>query len=326
MVSGRVKIIQFAYGEAALSAYLSLREHFELLSIITPPGDYALLPVEEAAKNDGVNVKRCGKMADVIGFIEEMNPDLVVVCSFDKVLPEVLLTKNPFFNVHFAPLPRYRGRATVNWAIINGEKTFAACIHKIVPELDAGDIYFKGEVIIEDLDTVKTVYDKLNEMIRNNLGNTVLAAYRGQIAPIRTDENLNPTYCCTRLPEDGLINWEKSTLEIDRLIRAVGHPFPGAFTYLNWKKMHIWKARPVANPAIYEGRIPGRVVNVVKNKGVEVLTGDGVLFIEEIELEGVGACNAADVIKSVKVSLGLSMGEIYRKILEVERVFMDKMK
>jgi methionyl-tRNA formyltransferase len=326
MDSARPKIIQLAYGEAALAGYLSLREYFEHLAIIVPPGKNSLTPVEEAANKDGVDIKRVSSIASVISLIEERVPDLVVVCSFDRVLPEKLLKVIPFFNVHYAPLPRYRGRATVNWAIINGEKTFAACIHRIVPDLDAGDVFFKGEIIIEERDRIRDVYDKLNDVIRKNLGCIVLEAYQGKISPVRLDDNIVPTYCCTRLPEDGCIDWHKSTAEVDRLIRAVGHPFPGAFTYLNGKKMFIWKARPVPNPQIYEGRVPGRIVNVIRGKGVEVLTGDGVLLIENVEIEDAGVHIASDLIKSVKITLGFSVVEVQEKLREIEKMLQNNKK
>lgn len=323
MNPARPKIIQFAYGEAALAGYLSLKKYFECLAIITPMGNNSLLPVEEAANKDRVNIKRISSMASVMSLIEEKKPDLVVVCSFDKVLPGELLNAIPFFNVHYAPLPRYRGRATVNWAIINGEKTFAACIHRITSDLDAGDIFLTEEIIIKDKDTIQDVYNKLNDVTRKKLGRTVFDAYYGKISPILHDEKITPTYCCTRLPEDGLIDWNRSTSEIDRLIRAVGHPFPGAYTYYYGKKMYVWKAHPMKNPKIYEGRVPGRIVNIIKGKGVEVLTRDGVLLIENVEIEDMGESIASNVVKSVKATLGLSVVEIQEKLLMIERMLQD---
>lgn len=312
-------IIHLAYGEAASSAYISLREYFNIKAVVTPPGDYPLLPVEIMASKDGVGIKRLGKIREISEYLAEEGPDLVVVCSYDKILPEELLGKIPFFNVHYAPLPRYRGRATVNWAIINGERTFAACIHKIVPELDAGDVYLKGEIRIDDRDTIEEVYGKLNEVIKETLGRTVLGAFKGEITPVKADKDIAPSYCCTRLPEDGFIDWSRPTIEIDRLIRAVGHPFPGAFTYLNGEKIYIWKAQPVINAPSYEGRVPGRIVNILKGKGVEVLTGDGIMLIDDVQFEGREPCNATEVIKSVKVTLGVSPVGIYTLLRELKK-------
>ena len=103
------------------------------------------------------------------------------------------------------------------------------------------------------------------------------------------------------MPQDGLIDWQKTSLEIDRLIRAVTKPYPGAFTFFEGKRMIVWTGKIPKNPRIFEGRIPGRVVGLYPD-GVEVLSGDSSIIIKNINYENQEK-NARDVIKSVKKTL-----------------------
>jgi methionyl-tRNA formyltransferase len=113
------------------------------------------------------------------------------------------------------------------------------------------------------------------------------------------------TYCCTRLPDDGEIDWSASTRDIDALIRAVGPPYPDAFTFLDLDRVAIIEAEPAPDVKVFVGRIPGRVVGWSTAEGwSEVLTGDGVLRVRKVRVNGVD-CPAAAVLKSSKLTLGL---------------------
>ena len=136
-------------------------------------------------------------------------PDCVVVSSYDRVLPGRVLARSPFMDVHYAPLPQYRGRANVNWAIINGERETAITVHVLAEGLDAGNILYQQRVPIGPDDTVGELYAKLNEVQRQVLAETVaahLAGYQGE----PQDEEA-ATYGCTRVPDDGEIDWAAPT-------------------------------------------------------------------------------------------------------------------
>ena len=213
--------------------------------------------------------------------IAELQPDFVVVSSYNQILPESIIALSTFVNVHYSPLPQYRGRANVNWAIINNEPFAAISIHLISPGLDEGNILYQQSIASEPNDTVKTLYEKLNQIQKEQLGATIIKASKGDRGiPQNADK---ATYGCTRLPEDGEIDWSDRTEKISNSIRALVAPFPGAFTYLKEQKIVVWQAEIVENAPQYQGRIPGRVVNRSSTKGyVDVLTGDGILRLIRI--------------------------------------------
>lgn len=248
--------------------------------------------------------------------VREMNPDCVVISSYNRIIPPELLALSRFINVHYSLLPRYRGRANVNWALLNGERCTGISIHVIDPGLDSGNILFQEPLPIDDDATVTDLYDKLNRIQREHLGKTVkrfLDGYGGR--PQAAEE---ATYCCTRIPSDGEIEWADTTSQIYRLVRALQPPFPYAYTFLNGRPIQICRARPVSNAARFVGRIPGRIVAVDKTTGgVDVLTGDGVLRITEVQ-SAAERVTAANVITSTKQSLGLRTSDLLRRIDELE--------
>lgn len=256
--------------------------------------------------------------AQVEALVSKFNPDCVVVSSYNQILPPELISLSTFVNVHYSPLPHYRGRANVNWALIHDESWAAITIHKITPSLDEGNILFQQLIPIHLDDTVADLYDRLNEIQRQQLGNFVVKALEGYEGTLQNDAEA--TYCCTRLPEDGEINWSHSTRTIDCLIRALVAPFPGAYTYFQGEKLLICQAKPVINPPNYVGRVPGRVINRSKVEGyVDVLTGDGVIRLFEVQIEGKEKTTASSTIKSVKSTLGLRMIDLLNRIQKLEQ-------
>ena len=278
-------------------------------------------PVGSLARQKNIPVFTDTGQQEIKSLILKYQPDCVVVSSYNQILPPALIELSTFINVHYSPLPQYRGRANVNWAIINGEPYAAISIHKISSGLDEGNILFQQLIPISFNDTVTSIYDKLNAIQRQYLGEAVLKALNGDEGIVQN--NAGATYCCTRLPEDGEINWSDSTKNIYNFIKALVFPFPGAYTYFEGKKLIIWQAKPVNNPPIYVGRIPGRVVSRSKTEGyVDVLTGDGILQILEVQFAGEEKTAAANVIKSVKSTLGLQMTELLNRIQILEETII----
>jgi methionyl-tRNA formyltransferase len=249
--------------------------------------------------------------------IIEGRPDCTVVSSYDRILHSRILGRCRFVNVHYAPLPEYRGRANVNWAIINGEAETAITIHVMAPGLDAGNIIYQKRAPIGPDDTVGDLYAILNELQRQVLGETVaryISGYDGE-----PQDEANATYVCTRVPEDGEINWSDSTRNIYALVRALAPPYPGAHTYLDASRITILRARPVANAQRYVGRIPGRVVGRSRQNGhVDVLTGDGVLRIHEVTARDSVAKPASAMIGSTRQTLGLRTADLLARIETLE--------
>lgn len=299
-------ILLIGQGITALSALQSLLDRFDVVGMVRSgdAGDEAI----RVANSSGVAVFADTSLAGVNCAIKLANPTAVVVSSYDRILPADLVASMPFVNVHYAELPRYRGRATVNWAIINGEPRCAISIHSLAPGLDAGGILFQRFVPIGPSDTVTDLYERLNAIQREALAGAVARRLAGEEG--EPQDESRATYACTRLPEDGEIDWSAPTETADRLVRALTDPFPGAFTWLGLRRLVIRKAGPVRVPR-YEGRVAGRVVRVDRSAGfVDVLTGDGALRLHEVALDGAPPQRAADVITSVRQTLGLSTARL----------------
>lgn len=302
----------FAYGETSYSALKSLLNQFKVLWIITPRKDTNsnLLPVESLAKKSGVKIIRTNAKKDILEIFEKKIPDAVVISTYNKILSSDILKFTKFINIHHGDLPRFRGRANINWALINDRKEIGLTFHQATTDLDAGNIYAQYIVPITDNDTIKTIYDKFNTLIEKHTAEIVKKVIRGFKGKKQRGK---VTYCCTRLLEDGYIQWHKTSREIYNLVRALTHPYPGAFTYFEGKKLYIWSCEIPPNPKYFEGRIPGRIIEIHKGHGVEVLTKDSSIIIKDVTYNGKNL-KASSVITSVKTSLGINIAQLYEQV------------
>jgi len=311
-------VLLVGLGPTARAAVESLALKLKVAAIVRTADDDD--EVVELATHMGISIVRDSSVAAVESAIAHWRPDCVVVSSFNRVFPSSTLKLCPFVNVHYAPLPRYRGRATVNWAIINHEPSTAVTIHRMEPGLDAGDVLFQQQVAIGPDETVTSLYERLNDLQREHLGATVQRFLDGD--PGTPQRSEIATYCCTRIPEDGEIDWRTATRDTYALIRALAPPFPGAFTYLDGEPLIVWKAQPLTDAPRYVGRIPGRVVFVSRGEGyVDVLAGDGVLRIHEVQLRSRPVQPPAELIRSVRITLGLRAADLLGRIRQLEERF-----
>lgn len=304
------KLLHIGYGEMGYHAFSGLSSKFDLLGVVTPPSGEnrfrtpAVERTEALANHNKTPIYNDKGLKALDSLVEELSPDVVVICSYDKIIPERTLKKSTFINVHHGDLPRYRGRANINWAIINGRNSIGVSVHKVLPKLDAGGIYKMWDIPILDNDYIADIYSTVNHNIHKELPEIVKGILEKRIKP--TPQVGEPTYCCTRLPEDGAIDWAKPANEIRNLIRGISKPFPGATTSLyyknEFKNMIIWRADIPKEPRKYEGNIPGRVGRILKGTGVEVLTGTHPLIITNVSLNGKDY-KADEVIKSVASTL-----------------------
>src|SRR5262249_51844694 len=238
------RVLLVGMGATAPSALESLAETCTVVGVVraVDAAQAAADPVVTVAARLGAPVFAITSVAALRVLVDQLRPECVVVSSFDRILPADLLASRPFVNVLYAPLPEFRGRANVNWAIITGQHSTAISIHVVAPGLDAGNVLFQQSVPIGARDTVADLYDRLNELQRRHLGATVVRFLDGDAGIPQSEASA--TYGCTRLPSDGEIDWSKSTGEIDALVRALVSPFPGAFTYVDGRRLIIWRARP----------------------------------------------------------------------------------
>jgi methionyl-tRNA formyltransferase len=314
------RVLLLGMGATALSALESLAGQFQVVGIVRDvnPGAAAEDGVARRAHELSVPIFSDITPEGVRQAIEKSRPHCTVVSSYDRILGAKILERGKFVNVHYAALPKYRGRANVNWAIINREPETAITIHVIAPGLDAGNILFQQSTGIGHDDTVADVYDVLNEIQRKVLGETV-ARYLDGFAGVPQNES-ESTYGCTRIPADGEIDWSAPTERIYALIRALSPPYPGAHSYLEMRRITIVGASPVQGAHRYVGRVPGRVVGRSKTDGyVDVLTGDGILRIHQvIAAENAEVVPAAAVITSTRQTVGLRASDLLTRIQELE--------
>jgi methionyl-tRNA formyltransferase len=311
-------VLLLGLGPTAPTALESLAQRFQVVAVVRPcPPQGGQDDVLERARELGVPVISDVGIEAVERAVQDGSPDAVVVSSYDRILPSRVLARSRFVNVHYAPLPQYRGRANVNWAIINGEPETAITVHVMAPGLDAGNILYQRRVPIGPDDTVGDLYAKLNEAQREALAETVaahLAGYQGE-----TQDETVASYGCTRVPDDGEIDWSAPTAHVYALIRALAPPYPGAHTYLEGRRIFVLRARPLDDAPRYVGRIPGRVVGrSARNGYADVLTGDGVMRITEM-VDGSATVPASAVLISTRQTLGLRTADLLTRIEFLEK-------
>jgi methionyl-tRNA formyltransferase len=221
---------------------------------------------------------------DFVALIRNLHPDLFLSVWYRRLLsPDLLaLPRVGAVNLHGSLLPRYRGRAPLNWVLVNGEATTGVTLHHMSAEADAGDIIAQEEVGIDPADTALSLYDKLVKAGTNLLQRCYPAIVAGT-APRSPQDHDRATLFGRRRPEDGRIDWSRPAGELHDLIRAVTHPFPGAFAGFRGRRLFLWTARP--EPEAGESP-PGTVVEVRRGDGIVVATGGGALLLTRLSVEG----------------------------------------
>jgi len=214
-----------------------------------------------------------------VALLRELAPDFIFSFYYRNMIKtEVLaIPLRGALNLHGSYLPRYRGRVPVNWVVINGESETGATLHYMVEKPDAGDIVAQDKVAIAFTDTAHDVFLKVTDAAVTVLGRAWPLLANGSAPRIPMDL-ASGNYCGGRKPADGLIDWTRPALQIYNLIRGVTHPYPGAFTFLDGKRVVLWSAWPVAG----EGE-PGAVVST---NPLQVGTGDGLLEIRSLQVAG----------------------------------------
>jgi methionyl-tRNA formyltransferase len=169
--------------------------------------------------------------------------------------------------------------------------------------VDAGDIVGQRAIDLHPRVTAPELYDAVCDATVE-LVLEALPGLKAGTAPRIVQDHSQATFFCARTPDDGAIDWAADTLTIDRLIRGLTYPYPGARTTYRGAELAIWEAEPLDPAPLYEGRVPGRPVGFPGDGAVDVLTGDGVLRVRRVSGPD-GPVAAADVIRSFKATLGL---------------------
>jgi len=242
---------------------------------------------KETALKYGIPVYQPRKVSSLtyVKIIRKINPDIIFSISWRQMLSKEILEipKMGCINLHGSLLPKYRGFSPVVWAIINGEEKTGVTLHYMTEKPDAGDIIAQKEVKIGSRDTGKTLYDKITNSGFELFKETFPKIKDGTAdrAPQNEEES---TYFGRRKPEDGIIDWNKSSIELYNWIRALTYPYPGAFTYTQrGRKLYIWWAEVKEKEGILG--TPGEIISKKKD-WIEVATGNGSILLKSVQLGG----------------------------------------
>lgn len=232
------------------------------------------------------------------------SPDVAFVCGWRTLLPSALFDKVPFgcIAAHDSLLPKYRGFAPLNWAIINGERETGVTLFKIDNGgVDSGKIFDQVAVDIPIEENANGIYEKI---IHGTLllYERYLDALKEEKSILwRTQDETQATYTCKRIPEDGKIDWSKSAWEIYNLIRALPPPFPPTWTTCRSEKIYILKAS-LPQQVRYIGNIVGRIVKI-SNEGCTILCKDGQIVVHEVALDPRNPLPASQIFNSIALTL-----------------------
>ncbi len=183
------------------------------------------------------------------------------------------------WNIHGSLLPKYRGRAPINWAVLHGEKRIGMTLHRMVKSADAGAIVDQEGVEIGPRDTAEQAFRKVLPCARRVLARQIDALLAGTARETPQDES-QVTYFGGRKPEDGRINWTQTSKQIFNLVRAVTDPYPGAFTDVGPARLMVWWAEPASPIAQAKRGAPGEIISVAP---LVIRTGDGALELTKVE-------------------------------------------
>lgn len=219
------------------------------------------------------------KTTEFNDLIAQQKPDFLVVIAFGRILPEnvLALPRLGTINVHASLLPKYRGPAPIQWAVINGERETGVCTQLMEKELDTGDLLLSVRETIKPDDTAGDLHDRLAVKGATVLIDTLKGLAGKTIQPVSQDHSL-ATYAPMLTKEDGLINWNKPAESLESFIRGVT-PWPGAYTFLGDNRLKIFKSRPVTAEF---SEPPGTVLQGFADE-LRVATAKGALSIEEIQ-------------------------------------------
>jgi methionyl-tRNA formyltransferase len=219
------------------------------------------------------------KTTEFNDLIAQQKPDFLVVIAFGRILPEnvLALPRLGTINVHASLLPKYRGPAPIQWAVINGEKETGVCTQLMEKELDTGDLLLSVRETIKPDDTAGDLHDRLAVKGATVLIDTLKGLAGKTIQPVSQDHSL-ATYAPMLTKEDGLINWNKPAASLESFIRGVT-PWPGAYTFLGDNRLKIFKSRPVTAEFTEP---PGTVLQGFADE-LRIATARGALSIEEIQ-------------------------------------------
>jgi methionyl-tRNA formyltransferase len=229
-----------------------------------------------------------------VQFFQDNKFNLLIQGGWQRLFPEEVLKTLSVgaIGVHGSSefLPKGRGRSPINWSLIEGKKRFIIHYFIIKPGVDDGDIFHYEIFDINHWDTCKTLYYKNSITTKTTLHKWVPKLLNNNFTAL--PQCGKPTYYPKRTAEDGIIDWSKTVFQIYDHVRALTRPYPGAFSYINGKKVSIWKAQPFDTRITYPSAVEGQVVETFQNGDLVINCNSGLLLLTEYSFDGVVENNA----------------------------------
>ena len=297
------------FAAASLEALIASRH--EIQAVVTQPdkakgrkGELTPSPVKVVAEEKGIKVYQPLKVRDE-EFVETLrayNPDVIVVVAFGQIIPLSIL-KMPKYgcvNIHGSLLPKYRGAAPIQWAVLDGEKETGITTILMDEGIDTGDILLKKTIKIDTDETSGSLFDKLMALGAETILETLDELEKGSLTPIKQGES--PTAYAKMLTKAmGLIDFTRSAKELDCFVRGMD-PWPSAYTLLAGKTLKLWKVR-----AVEGGGKAGSVIEIGK-ESFTIACGEGAIEVLEVQLEGKKRMSAGDFLKGSTLNIGQELG------------------
>lgn len=305
-----MKIIFMGTPEFAVPSLNQLIKHHEVCAVFTQPDKpkgrgkkIAFSPVKEVAMSFNIPVFqpiKLKKESEIINEIKKIKPDFIIVVAYGQILSKEILEipKYACINLHASLLPKYRGAAPINWAVINGEKTSGNTTMLMSEGLDEGDMLLKDEIIIHDNMTAGQLHDCLMESGSDLLLKTIDEYCNNLIVP-KPQENEHSSYASMLNKEMALINWSDDAKYIHNLIRGL-NPWPVAFTNYKNTVMKIYEGECDKKPHNYS---KGEIIEVTKD-GIKVAASDGTLLIKKIQFPGKKPIEVSEYLKGNTIEIG----------------------
>ena len=297
------------FAAASLEALIDSRH--EIQAVVTQPdkpkgrkGELTPSPVKVIAKREGIKVYQPLKVRDeeFVDTLRAYNPDVMVVVAFGQIIPLSIL-KMPKFgcvNIHGSLLPKYRGAAPIQWAVLDGEKETGITTILMDEGIDTGDILLKKTIKIDTDETSGSLFDKLMALGAETILETLDELEKGNLTPIKQGES--PTAYAKMLTKAmGLIDFTRPAKELDCFVRGMD-PWPSAYTLLSGKTLKLWKVR-----AVEGGGKAGSVIDIDK-ESFAIACGEGAIEVLEVQLEGKKRMSAGDFLKGSTLNIGQELG------------------
>ena len=311
-----MKLIFMGTPDFAVNTLISLiNSKHSVAAVVTQPdkpkgrsGQLCPPPVKEEALKASIPVLQPEKMRseEVFNELASYNADAIIVVAYGKIIPKNILElpKYGCINVHASLLPKYRGAAPIQWAVLDGEKSSGVTIMQMDAGLDTGDIIAQSEIILDKKETSDSLFEKLSIEGARLLLKTLDEIEDGTAERTPQPEKSTTEYARMITKADGLIDWKKSATEIDRLVRGM-NSWPGAYAFIDGKNVKIWDCDVIDDNSDVK---PGTLTNANKNALV-VQTGSGQIKINELQLQGKKRMSFDDFLRGCKWEVGMSFDE-----------------